>query len=136
MRRMADWYSRPSFFRSMGSVLDVFGVFSEYSMASDDQQADARALYSDFEAVGVDLAKAISQYESEQKSRRRKRVPRPDPQPGPAVTQEISQQVEVSVGLFRPAILKAYNEAILTLLTAFSAWQKNRVNIDGGPRRR
>lgn len=62
-------YARPSFLRSMGSVLDVFGVFREHGVASDAEQADAQALYSDFQAVGVDLTKAMSRYESEQKSR-------------------------------------------------------------------
>ena len=69
MRGMTDLYPRLSFFRSMGSVLAFFGVFDGYSLASDEQDADARALYSDFKAVGVDLAKAMSRYGSEQKSR-------------------------------------------------------------------
>lgn len=66
---MTDLYPRPSFFRSMASVLDVFGVFREHGVTNDAEQADARALYSDFRAVGVDLAKAMSRYESEQKGR-------------------------------------------------------------------
>lgn len=59
-------YARPSFLRSMGSVLDVFGIFREHGVASDAEQADAQALYSDFQAVGVDLKNAMCWYESEQ----------------------------------------------------------------------
>ena len=69
VREMPDLYARPSFFQGMGSVLDVFGVFREHGVAGDPEQADARALYSDFQAVGVDLAKAMSRYESAQKGR-------------------------------------------------------------------
>ena len=62
-------YPRPSFFRGMGSVLDLFGLFSDYRIARDGNAADARALYSDFRAVGIDLTKAMSKYESAQKNR-------------------------------------------------------------------
>lgn len=62
-------YPRPSFLRGMGSVLDLFGVFGGYRLlANDEQEADARALYSDFRAVGMDLTEAMARYESEQKS--------------------------------------------------------------------
>ena len=61
-------YPRPSFLRGMGSVLDLFGVFGGYRLANDEQDADARALYSDFRAVGMDLTEAMARYESEQKS--------------------------------------------------------------------
>lgn len=64
---MTDLYPRPSFLRGMGSILDVFGVFKEHGVTNDAERADAQALYSDFRAVGVDLAKAMSRYESERK---------------------------------------------------------------------
>lgn len=69
---MTDLYPRPSFLRGMGSVLDVFGIFREQGVTDDPEQADAQALYSDFQAVGVDLAKAMSRYESERKGRSQK----------------------------------------------------------------
>ena len=68
---MTDSYRRPSFWRSMGSVLDVFGVFREHDVAGNAEKADAQALYNDFRAVGVDLTEAMSQYETERNSRRK-----------------------------------------------------------------
>lgn len=62
-------YPRPSFFRGMGSVLDLFGLFSDSKVTTDADTADARALSSDFRAVGMDLAIAMSKYESAQKIR-------------------------------------------------------------------
>lgn len=58
-----------SFFRGMGSVLDLFGLFGAYRVESNDQDADARAIYSDFKAVGMDLTEAMARYETEQRSR-------------------------------------------------------------------
>lgn len=62
-------YARSSFFRGMGSVLDLFGLFGGYRAARDDRDADARAIHSDFKAIGMDLTEAMARYESEQRSR-------------------------------------------------------------------
>ena len=67
MRKLS--YPLLSFLRGMGSVLDIFGVGARYRLASDDQDADARAIHNDFKAVGMDLTEAMARYESEQRSR-------------------------------------------------------------------
>ena len=67
MRKLS--YPLLSFLRGMGSVLDIFGVGARHRLASDDQDADARAIHSDFKAVGMDLTEAMARYESEQRSR-------------------------------------------------------------------
>ena len=58
----------PSFLQGMGSVLDLFGVLDaniQYSEGIEDD-IDVKAVFDDFIAVGLDLADAISWYESEQ----------------------------------------------------------------------
>jgi len=55
----------PSFLRGVSSLFDYSGVLSKYNMSETDDMADSNAIRSDWEAVGCDLVKAISEYEQE-----------------------------------------------------------------------
>lgn len=53
----------PTFWSGCGSVVDIGGtLLTEYNMSNSAEQADARALYSDWKLVGFDLDQAIVQY--------------------------------------------------------------------------
>ncbi len=43
----------------VGSVIDLFGVLQEFNESETPQEADAKALWSDFMAVGVDIQDAV-----------------------------------------------------------------------------
>jgi hypothetical protein len=52
-------YAKPSFVEGMARSIDLFGVLQEYNRSLSEEEADAWAIYSDFQAVGTDLSKAI-----------------------------------------------------------------------------
>lgn len=58
---MTDYlYAHPSFISGMSRVLDIFGVFTAYNYSRSPQEADARAIHSDWLAVGKDLDAAMA----------------------------------------------------------------------------
>ncbi|MBI4827474.1 MAG: hypothetical protein HY804_01465 [Nitrospinae bacterium] len=61
---MTDYlYAHPSFLGGMARVLDIFGVFTAYNYSRSPQEADARAIHSDWLAVGKDLDAAMADAE-------------------------------------------------------------------------
>lgn len=52
-------YARPSFIEGVARLMDVGGTLNEYNRSASDEQADARALRSDWYAVGDDLRAGI-----------------------------------------------------------------------------
>ena len=59
----------PSFLSGMARVLDLFGVFDAPPPCHCDlcaAQADARAVYSDWRAVGEDISRAAAQHAAQQ----------------------------------------------------------------------
>lgn len=52
-------FAVPSFLRGVASALDIGGTFVEYNQSSSPQEADAKALQSDWVMVGNDLRDAI-----------------------------------------------------------------------------
>ena len=57
-------YARPSFLRGVARLFDFGGTLNTYHYLADEDpnEADARAIASDWQAVGRDLASAIGQY--------------------------------------------------------------------------
>lgn len=47
--------ARPSFWSGMGRLLDLWGKYDEYNVSETPDQADQRALYSDWRITGQDL---------------------------------------------------------------------------------
>lgn len=54
-------YALPSFLSGSARVLDLGGTFDEYNDSPNGQVADARAIYSDWLAVGVALSSCMNQ---------------------------------------------------------------------------
>jgi hypothetical protein len=53
--------ARPSFVEGVARTLDIWGTLVEYSTSPTAEEADAKALRSDWEAVGRDLQAAAGQ---------------------------------------------------------------------------
>ena len=68
-------YARPSFLRGVARLFDFGGTLNTYHYLTDEDpsEADARAIASDWEAVGKDMADAIGQYEKSTKIRAKTR---------------------------------------------------------------
>ena len=61
---MSDFlYARPSFIGGACRVLDLFGTLQEYNKSLTPEIADARAMFSDFGAIGADLEQLMKRYE-------------------------------------------------------------------------
>ena len=58
-------FARPSFSAGFASVLDLGGTLFFYNVATHEKEADARAIHSDWEAVGDDLLLAINKFKKE-----------------------------------------------------------------------
>jgi hypothetical protein len=58
-------YARPSLCEGLARLVDIGGMLNEYNYSDSPQQADIRAILSDWEAVGVDIRAAIAQFEKE-----------------------------------------------------------------------
>jgi len=57
---------RQSFLSGMRSIFDLSRPESKYNSSKSDAEADYKALYSDWCAIGKDMHEAVSQYEQEQ----------------------------------------------------------------------
>ena len=53
-------FYRPSFFSGLARTLDLFGLYDDYNISQSGEEADAKAIYSDWKAVGADLKEIIS----------------------------------------------------------------------------
>ncbi len=54
-------FVRPSFVKGMGRAIDVFGCLDSYNISRTPEEADARAIYSDWVALSKDVGKALDQ---------------------------------------------------------------------------
>ena len=50
--------ARPSFWTGLGRVLDLWGTFDDYNLSPTTEEADMRALYSDWRMTGQDIRDA------------------------------------------------------------------------------
>ena len=57
-------FAKPSLFSGAARTLDVFATFDEYNSSSSPEEADTRALESDWGVVGQDLTKAVKKVKS------------------------------------------------------------------------
>ena len=63
---MSDFlFARPSTLEGVASILDLFGTLRDYNYSRNVVEADERALYNDFVAVGQDLLAGIKAVEVE-----------------------------------------------------------------------
>ena len=58
-------FAQPSFASGAARVFDMFGQFDEYNISETTEEADAKAIASDWIVIGLDIADAIEQNESE-----------------------------------------------------------------------
>ena len=65
MTRTTALFSMPSFFRGMSSVLDVGSTLTVYNTSRSPEEADSKAIYSDWAAVGEDILFAARRWEKE-----------------------------------------------------------------------
>lgn len=56
-------FSRPSFIEGIARILDLGVTLNEYNYSESEEEADARALASDWKAIGNDIKVAIDQLE-------------------------------------------------------------------------
>jgi hypothetical protein len=61
-------FAQPSFASGVARVFDLFGQFDEYNRSETPEEADAKAIASDWIVVGQDIADAIEQNEPEMQS--------------------------------------------------------------------
>jgi len=54
-------FADPSFLQGLASALDIGGTLLEYNQSATPEEADARALATDWAVVGNDMKKAIKQ---------------------------------------------------------------------------
>jgi len=58
---MTDFlFAKPSAFSGAGRVIDLMGAFDRYNVSASPGEADARAIFSDWLAVGRDLFRAMN----------------------------------------------------------------------------
>lgn len=65
-------FARPSALEGIGRILDFAGSYNQYNTSPTPEEADARAIRSDFEAVGRDLRAACEQFQKSSDDRRSK----------------------------------------------------------------
>ena len=53
-------YARPSFFEGVARLYDRYGLLNRYNQSSSPKKADAKAIASDWLAVGNDIREAIN----------------------------------------------------------------------------
>lgn len=62
---MSDYlFARPCWLHGIARLLDLGATFDEYNDSNTGQEADARAIYSDWLSVGKDIKSAIDQHNS------------------------------------------------------------------------
>lgn len=60
--------ARPSFWSGVGRLLDLWGKFDAYNTSETTDEADMRALYSDWRVTGQDLRDAWVSYHTQESS--------------------------------------------------------------------
>lgn len=59
-REFYKLHSRPSFFEGVARLFDFSGFLNQYDYSNSGEEADYRALRSDWQEVGEDIRRAIS----------------------------------------------------------------------------
>lgn len=63
MRRTSVLFALPSFLRGVASILDLGSTLTVYNESSSPEEADAKAIRSDWLAVGDDILQAYDKWE-------------------------------------------------------------------------
>lgn len=58
-------FARPSFLEGVGRIVDISGSLNTYNESRSNEDADARAIRQDWEAVGHDVGVALEQVRAE-----------------------------------------------------------------------
>lgn len=58
-------FVQPSFFNGMARTLDIYGTFTEYNQSKTGEEADAKALAKDAQAIREDMSVAFGELEKE-----------------------------------------------------------------------
>ncbi|MFT5891937.1 MAG: hypothetical protein ACI9Y7_002044 [Dokdonia sp.] len=58
-------FNRSSYLTGLGSVMNVFGNYYEFNGSKTSKEADYKALYSDWKAIGDDITKATKKISKE-----------------------------------------------------------------------
>lgn len=64
-RKRYRLFARPSFLQGMGELLDFSSLYSRYNHSESGEAADARAIRSDWQAIGDDLRAAIARVKAD-----------------------------------------------------------------------
>ncbi len=64
----------PTFFSGFARLIDMGGVYDLYTQSRNGDEADARALYSDFRMVGQDLQQSMNLFHAAHQDLQRKHV--------------------------------------------------------------
>jgi len=70
MIKTFNLFSRPSFLSGAARLVDLGGVFDKYNRTQTEEQADGRALASDWLSIGQDLQIALQKMRHELQSSR------------------------------------------------------------------
>ena len=62
-KRTARLFARPSFEEGVARVMDLGATLNIYNIDETPEEADAKAIYSDWAAVGDDIIYSISKYQ-------------------------------------------------------------------------
>lgn len=62
-------FARPSFFEGMARIVDVRGNLNQYNCSETPEEADCRAIYSDWAAVGQDIRQTVAEYRRDARRR-------------------------------------------------------------------
>lgn len=66
-------FAQPSFRSGVARTLDLWGLYNEFNVSPTPEVADARAMRSDWNALGTDLYGALSKVEREARRKRGER---------------------------------------------------------------
>ncbi|SLM31923.1 conserved hypothetical protein [Desulfamplus magnetovallimortis] len=66
-------FARPGFLSGMSRVLDISGTLNQYNCSGTPEEADRKAIMSDWGAVGLDLQEIIDNYEKFSKDKKRQK---------------------------------------------------------------
>lgn len=58
-------FAKPTFFRGVGSMIDIFGSGNVYNESISPEEADEKAFKSDWGMVGEDMRYALNEHEKQ-----------------------------------------------------------------------
>ena len=62
-------FAKPSFWEGMARIVDIVGSLNEYNYSNSTEEADYRAISSDWEWVGWDIRSAMKKFADERQEK-------------------------------------------------------------------